>query len=95
MDLIPNIHLYVLILQALRESLDSGKSLAFPDGLLINGQAHSTINGDQGQSFPREYSSTFLQILGKPFNFFIKFVLLNFRKDVYVQNLQCGNVNID
>lgn len=52
MDLIPNIHLYVLILQALRESLDSGKSLAFPDGLLINGQAHSTINGDQGQSFP-------------------------------------------
>ena len=45
--------LYVLILQALRESLDSGKSLAFPDGLLINGQTHSTINGDQGQSFQK------------------------------------------
>jgi len=53
MNLNPNIHLYVLILQALRESLDSGKSLAFPDGLLINGQAHSTINGDQGQSFQK------------------------------------------
>ena len=40
-------------LQSLRESLDSGNSLAFPDGLLINGQAHTTVNGDQGQSFQK------------------------------------------
>jgi len=46
-------------LQSLRESLDSGKSLAFPDGLLINGQAHTTVNGDQGQSFQKGYCSTF------------------------------------
>ncbi|RZB57436.1 L-ascorbate oxidase-like isoform B [Glycine soja] len=37
--------------KVLRESLDSGKSLAFPDGLLINGQAHTTINGDQGKTY--------------------------------------------
>ncbi|XP_027916972.1 L-ascorbate oxidase homolog [Vigna unguiculata] len=37
--------------KALRETLDSGKSLAFPDGLLINGQAHTTVNGDQGKTY--------------------------------------------
>ncbi|XP_058770739.1 L-ascorbate oxidase homolog, partial [Vicia villosa] len=37
--------------KALTASLDSGKSLAFPDGLLINGQAHTTINGDQGKTY--------------------------------------------
>ncbi|WJX40515.1 hypothetical protein P8452_27979 [Trifolium repens] len=26
------------------------KSLAFPDGLLINGQTHATTNGDQGKA---------------------------------------------
>jgi FtsP/CotA-like multicopper oxidase with cupredoxin domain len=31
--------------------LDSGKSLAFPDGLLINGQSHTSINGDQGKTY--------------------------------------------
>ncbi|KAK2390761.1 L-ascorbate oxidase protein [Trifolium repens] len=36
--------------KALRESLDSRKSLAFPDGLLINGQTHATTNGDQGKA---------------------------------------------
>ncbi|KAE9614340.1 hypothetical protein Lal_00016685 [Lupinus albus] len=35
----------------LQESLDSGKSLAFPDGLLINGQAHTTVNGEQGKTY--------------------------------------------
>ncbi|TXG67735.1 hypothetical protein EZV62_009010 [Acer yangbiense] len=34
----------------LRETLDSRKSLPFPDGVLINGQAHSTFSGDQGSS---------------------------------------------
>ncbi|KAF7828763.1 L-ascorbate oxidase-like protein [Senna tora] len=35
----------------LRQTLDSGRSLAFPDGLLINGQAHTTFNGDQGKTY--------------------------------------------
>ncbi|XP_061340811.1 L-ascorbate oxidase homolog isoform X2 [Gastrolobium bilobum] len=37
--------------KTLRQSLDSGKSLAFPDGLLVNGQAHSTFTGDQGKTY--------------------------------------------
>lgn len=56
----PNAHSFVFLhFQALRQSLDSGKSLAFPDGLLINGQAHTTINGDQGEFCEKGYSSTF------------------------------------
>ncbi|KAJ1419100.1 Multicopper oxidase, type 1 [Sesbania bispinosa] len=35
----------------LSQSLDSGKSLAFPDGLLINGQAHSTFSANQGKTY--------------------------------------------
>ncbi|KAK4262255.1 hypothetical protein QN277_027837 [Acacia crassicarpa] len=35
----------------LRQTLDSGRSLAFPDGLVINGQAHTTFNGDQGKTY--------------------------------------------
>ncbi|KAG5069861.1 hypothetical protein JHK85_002238 [Glycine max] len=37
--------------KTLRQTLDSGKSLAFPDGLLINGQAHSTFTGNQGKTY--------------------------------------------
>lgn len=37
-------------LQALQQSLDSGKSLPFPDGVLINGQASTTFSGDQGKA---------------------------------------------
>ncbi|XP_062002151.1 L-ascorbate oxidase homolog [Rosa rugosa] len=37
--------------QALQKSLDSGKSLPFPDGLLINGQASTTFGGDQGKTY--------------------------------------------
>ncbi|KAF7827971.1 L-ascorbate oxidase-like protein [Senna tora] len=37
-----------LFRKTLRQTLDSGRSLANPDGLLINGQAHTTFNGDQG-----------------------------------------------
>ncbi|KAG5028678.1 hypothetical protein JHK87_012192 [Glycine soja] len=64
--------------KVLRESLDSGKSLAFPDGLLINGQAHTTINGDQGQSFKNDiYNPTsFCNFQVINFNF-IKFVSPN------------------
>lgn len=34
--------------QSLQESLDAGRSLPLPDGVLINGQTHSTFSGDQG-----------------------------------------------
>ncbi|OIW10968.1 hypothetical protein TanjilG_22775 [Lupinus angustifolius] len=37
--------------KTLRQTLDSGKSLAFPDGLLINGQAHSTFTVNQGKTY--------------------------------------------
>ncbi|KAK7252848.1 hypothetical protein RIF29_37090 [Crotalaria pallida] len=37
--------------KTLRQTLDSGKSLAFPDGLLINGQAHSTFIVNQGKTY--------------------------------------------
>lgn len=35
--------------KVLSQSLDSGKSIGFPDGLLINGQVRSTFTGDQGR----------------------------------------------
>lgn len=34
--------------QGLRQYLDAGKSLTFPDGVLINGQTQSSYSGDQG-----------------------------------------------
>ncbi|KAI9113525.1 hypothetical protein K1719_015452 [Acacia pycnantha] len=37
--------------KTLRGILDSGKPLASPDGLLINGQAHTTFSGDQGKTY--------------------------------------------
>ncbi|XP_016442490.1 L-ascorbate oxidase homolog [Nicotiana tabacum] len=37
--------------KALQQILDSGKSLPFPDDLLINGQKQSTFNGDQGKTY--------------------------------------------
>ncbi|KAL9327690.1 hypothetical protein ACSQ67_002693 [Phaseolus vulgaris] len=33
--------------KTLRQTLDSGKSIGLPDGLLINGQPHSTFTGNQ------------------------------------------------
>ncbi|KAJ0040817.1 hypothetical protein Pint_28125 [Pistacia integerrima] len=36
--------------KTLQQTLDSGKSLPFPDGVLINGQAHTTFTGDQGHT---------------------------------------------
>ncbi|KAJ8764323.1 hypothetical protein K2173_006063 [Erythroxylum novogranatense] len=35
----------------LQTFLDSGKSLPFPDGLIINGQTHTTFTGDQGKTY--------------------------------------------
>ncbi|CAL5187932.1 unnamed protein product [Lathyrus oleraceus] len=37
--------------KVLSQSLDSGKSIGFPDGLLINGQVRSTFTGDQGKTY--------------------------------------------
>ncbi|KAL0543049.1 hypothetical protein IC582_018136 [Cucumis melo] len=37
--------------KSLQESLDSGGSLPLPDGVLINGQTHSTFTGDQGKTY--------------------------------------------
>ncbi|GMY11686.1 l-ascorbate oxidase like [Fagus crenata] len=37
--------------KTLQQSLDSGKSLPFPDGVLINGQAKNTFSGDQGKTY--------------------------------------------
>ncbi|KAJ4714953.1 L-ascorbate oxidase-like [Melia azedarach] len=37
--------------KTLQQNLDSGKALPFPDGVLINGQAHTTFTGDQGKTY--------------------------------------------
>ncbi|KAG9135859.1 hypothetical protein Leryth_002568 [Lithospermum erythrorhizon] len=37
--------------KGLQKTLDSGKSLWFPDGLLVNGQTQSTFTGDQGKTY--------------------------------------------
>ncbi|XP_059293775.1 L-ascorbate oxidase homolog [Lycium ferocissimum] len=37
--------------KVLRQLLDSGKSLPYPNGLLINGQKQSTFAGDQGKTY--------------------------------------------
>ncbi|KAK6923004.1 Multicopper oxidase, N-terminal [Dillenia turbinata] len=37
--------------KVLQQLLDSGKKLPFPDGVLINGQTHSTFSGDQGKTY--------------------------------------------
>ncbi|KAG5223200.1 multi-copper oxidase type family protein [Salix suchowensis] len=35
----------------LQAYLDSGRTLSFPDGVLINGQTYSTFSGDQGKTY--------------------------------------------
>ncbi|KAL1077570.1 hypothetical protein V6Z11_D10G104400 [Gossypium hirsutum] len=37
--------------KTLQQSLDSGKPLPFPDGVLINGQTQSTFSGEQGKTY--------------------------------------------
>lgn len=37
--------------KVLQQYLDSGKSLPFPHGVLINGQTRSTFSGDQGKTY--------------------------------------------
>ncbi|KAL6961569.1 hypothetical protein U1Q18_039342, partial [Sarracenia purpurea var. burkii] len=40
--------------KVLQRKLDSGKSLPFPDGILINAQIQPTFSGDQGNFFHKE-----------------------------------------
>lgn len=56
--------------QSLQETLDAGSSLPSPDGVLINGQSHSTFTGDQGYFW--NLSILFRQVLRFPFS--LKFV---------------------
>ncbi|KAI5665895.1 hypothetical protein M9H77_15748 [Catharanthus roseus] len=37
--------------KALQQTLDSGKPLPFPDGVLINGRTQTTFSGDQGKTY--------------------------------------------
>ncbi|KAK8685871.1 hypothetical protein V6N13_124904 [Hibiscus sabdariffa] len=37
--------------KTLQQSLESGKSLPFPDGVLINGQTKNTFSGEQGKTY--------------------------------------------
>ncbi|KAL6312766.1 hypothetical protein AAG906_020607 [Vitis piasezkii] len=37
--------------KTLQQTLDSGKPLPFPDGVLINGQTSSSFSGDQGKTY--------------------------------------------
>ncbi|KAJ6678478.1 MULTI-COPPER OXIDASE [Salix viminalis] len=37
--------------KTLQAYLDSGRTLSFPDGVLINGQTYSTFSGDQGKTY--------------------------------------------
>ncbi|GKU99021.1 hypothetical protein SLEP1_g11936 [Rubroshorea leprosula] len=43
--------------KALQQSLDSGKTLPFPDGVLINGQTTATFSGDQGKTYMFRFSN--------------------------------------
>ncbi|KAI4386701.1 hypothetical protein MLD38_004610 [Melastoma candidum] len=55
--------------KTLQQVLDSGKSLLFPDGLLINGQKTETFAGQQGKTYLFRVSNTGLS---KSFNFRIQ-----------------------
>ncbi|KAI4386705.1 hypothetical protein MLD38_004614 [Melastoma candidum] len=55
--------------KTLQQVLDSGKSLPFPDGLLINGQKTTTFSGQQGKTYLFRVSNTGLS---KSFNFRIQ-----------------------
>ncbi|XP_050208096.1 L-ascorbate oxidase homolog [Mercurialis annua] len=43
--------------KTLQATLDSGSSLRFPDGVLINGQTHTTFSGDQGKTYMFRFSN--------------------------------------
>ncbi|CAI0429567.1 unnamed protein product [Linum tenue] len=47
--------------KALQASLDSGKSLPFPDGVLINGHSQATFSGDQGKTYKFRVSNVGLK----------------------------------
>ncbi|KAM6564417.1 hypothetical protein CsatB_024415 [Cannabis sativa] len=55
--------------KALQATLDSGKTLPFPDGILINGQPTTTFTGDQGKTYKFRVSNVGLST---SFNFRIQ-----------------------
>lgn len=64
--LISDVDIGFFTFQSLQESLDSGGSLPLPDGVLINGQTHSTFTGDQG--YCQIISISFLKFCTFPFS---------------------------
>ncbi|KAD6795960.1 hypothetical protein R6Q59_012203 [Mikania micrantha] len=73
--------------KALQQSLDSGSSLPFPDGLLVNGKTSTTINGDQGKTYMFRISNVGLST---SFNFRIeghKMKLVEVEGSNVVQNI--------
>ncbi|KAI4383393.1 hypothetical protein MLD38_009235 [Melastoma candidum] len=43
--------------KTLQLALDSGKTLPFPDGIIINGQAHATFSGEPGKTYMFRFSN--------------------------------------
>ncbi|KAL3526737.1 hypothetical protein ACH5RR_011393 [Cinchona calisaya] len=73
--------------KTLQQKLDSGLTLPFPDGLLINGQTHSSFSGDQGKTYMFRISNIGLKT---SFNFRIqnhKMKLIEVEGSHVVQNI--------
>ncbi|KAI3500521.1 hypothetical protein L1887_36343 [Cichorium endivia] len=73
--------------KGLQQYLDSGRSLPFPDGILVNGQTRTTFSGDQGQTYMFRISNVGLST---SFNFRIqghKMKLVEVEGSNVVQNI--------
>nr|XP_043614995.1 L-ascorbate oxidase homolog [Erigeron canadensis] len=73
--------------KGLQQYLDSGRSLTFPDGILVNGQTGSTFSGDQGKTYMFRISNVGLST---SFNFRIqghKMKLVEVEGSNVVQNI--------
>ncbi|XP_023743287.1 L-ascorbate oxidase homolog [Lactuca sativa] len=73
--------------KGLQQYLDSGRSLPFPDGILVNGQTRTTFSGDQGQTYMFRISN---MGLSTSFNFRIqghKMKLVEVEGSNVVQNM--------
>ncbi|XP_071711118.1 L-ascorbate oxidase homolog [Rutidosis leptorrhynchoides] len=73
--------------KGLQQYLDSGRSLTFPDGILVNGQTGTTFSGDQGKTYMFRVSNVGLST---SFNFRIqghKMKLVEVEGSNVVQNI--------
>uniref|UniRef100_A0A453BP24 Plastocyanin-like domain-containing protein n=1 Tax=Aegilops tauschii subsp. strangulata TaxID=200361 RepID=A0A453BP24_AEGTS len=75
----------------LRQTLDSGAPLPFPDALLINGMPSATLVGDQG----RQHSHSLSSETATENAFVTVLVLLSFREDLSVESVQCRDEDVD